>query len=98
MPLTKGDIKQSQVDFSAVISDSDIEMSNIGLTINDLNGPIAYSSSKGLVSEQLKGRLWGKPINLVLGNYGEELKSQKYVIFKRLTIELVFLLIINYLH
>ena len=72
VPLTKGDIKQSQVDFSAVISDSDIEMSNIGLTINDLNGPIAYSSSKGLVSEQLKGRLWGKPINLVLGNYQDD--------------------------
>lgn len=72
VPLTKGGVNQSEVDFSTVITASDIEMSNIGLTVKDLSGPIAYSSSNGLVSEQLKGRLWDKPISMVLGNYQDD--------------------------
>lgn len=76
VPLKKGDIDRTQVDFTAAISDSEIKMSNIGLTVSDLAGPIAYSSDRGLVSQQLNGSLWGEPINIVLGDYHDNPQLQ----------------------
>ena len=76
VPLKKGDVDKTQVDFTAAISDGELNMANIGLVVNDLAGPIAYSSSKGLVSEQLNGRLWDKPISLVLGDYNSDPQLQ----------------------
>ena len=76
VPLKKGDIDKTQVDFAAAITDGELNMANIGLVVNDLAGPIAYSSSKGLVSETLNGRLWDKPISLVLGDYKNDPQLQ----------------------
>ena len=76
VPLKKGDIDKTQVDFAAAITDGELNMANIGLGVNDLAGPIAYSSSKGLVSEKLNGRLWDKPISLVLGDYKNDPQLQ----------------------
>ena len=76
VPLKKGDIDKTQVDFTAAITDGELNMANIGLVVNDLAGPIAYSSSKGLVSETLNGRLWDKPISLVLGDYKNDPQLQ----------------------
>ena len=76
VPLKKGDIAKTQVDFTAAITGSELNMANIGLVVNDLAGPIAYSSSKGLVSEKLNGRLWDKPISLVLGDYSNDPQLQ----------------------
>ena len=76
VPLKKGDIDKAQVDFTAAITDGELNMANIGLVVNDLAGPIAYSSSKGLVSETLNGRLWDKPISLVLGDYKNDPQLQ----------------------
>ena len=76
VPLNKSESNQSKVDFTAAIKNSDIEMSNVGLTVNNLAGPIAYSTSKGLVSKQLSGSLWGKPISFVLGDYSDDPQLQ----------------------
>jgi uncharacterized protein YhdP len=76
VPLKKADVDKTQVDFTAAITSSELNMANIGLVVNDLAGPIAYSSSKGLVSEKLNGRLWDKPISLVLGDYSNDPQLQ----------------------
>ena len=76
VPLKKGDIDKTQVDFTAAITGSELNMANIGLVVSDLAGPIAYSTTKGLVSKQLNGRLWDKPISLVLGDYQDNPKLQ----------------------
>ncbi|MDA8962969.1 DUF3971 domain-containing protein [Pseudomonadales bacterium] len=76
VPLKKGNIDKTQVDFTAAISGSELNMANIGLELSELNGPIAYSSTKGLVSKQLNGRLWEKPISLVLGDYQDSPQLQ----------------------
>ena len=76
VPLKKGDIDKTQVDFAAAITGSELNMANIGLVVSDLAGPIAYSTTKGLVSKQLNGRLWDKPISLVLGDYQDNPQLQ----------------------
>lgn len=69
VPLSNTSANNTWIDFSGKIQDASLAMRNIDLTLNKLNGPIAYSSERGLVSKQLKGVLWDKPIELRIGDY-----------------------------
>lgn len=74
VPFSAG--AETQVDFVGRVDKASLTMSNIDLTINDLAGPIAYSSKQGLVSEELQGKLWGKSIALTLGDFSTDPEKQ----------------------
>ena len=69
-----GQAMRPKVAFRTELMGTSIEMNNINLSIHALQGPLRFTSEQGLVSPQLRGRLWGEPIDIILGGY-QQLKN-----------------------
>lgn len=72
VPMVQDAADGTEIDFNGLIVDGVLDMQNIGLQIDNLNGPLAYSSQQGLVSQGLTGKLWGEPVDLVLGDFSAD--------------------------
>ncbi len=67
--LPSSQAMRPKVAFRTELMGTSIEMNNINLSIHSLQGPLRFTSEQGLVSPQLTGRLWGEPIDIILGDY-----------------------------
>lgn len=71
-PLVEEAAVNTQVDFAGYLSEAELQMQNLDLVLQQLHGPIAYSSERGLFSEQLDALLWSKPVSIQIGNYADD--------------------------
>lgn len=58
----KGEVDVT-ADVSVAMQYANLKMTDIGLTLNQLNGQLNYTSSKGLTSDGITGSIWNEPLN-----------------------------------
>ena len=80
--LPSGQAMRPKVAFRTELMGTSIEMNNINLSIHALQGPLRFTSEQGLVSPQLTGRLWGEPIDIILGDYQQQENDIAYFPFQ----------------
>ncbi len=61
IPLTEADLLPS-VTLQSQISDAQLTLSQIDLTLTAINGPLNFTLDKGLESKGLKGKFMGQPV------------------------------------
>tara|TARA_A100000164_G_scaffold132950_1_gene117933 strand:+ start:2189 stop:6199 length:4011 start_codon:yes stop_codon:yes gene_type:complete len=79
--LPSGQAMRPKVAFRTELMGTSIEMNNINLSIHALQGPLRFTSEQGLVS-QLTGRLWGEPMDIILGDYQQQKNDIAYFPFQ----------------
>lgn len=64
IPLTQADLLPS-ITLQSQISAAQLTISQIDLTLTDINGPLNFTLDKGLESKGLKGKFMGQPVTAV---------------------------------
>ncbi|MBT8149197.1 MAG: hypothetical protein KJO24_04660, partial [Gammaproteobacteria bacterium] len=68
VPISGKQLTVEQLDFAAHLHNANLQMRNLDLSVDKLNGPITYDLNRGLQSPGLDSQLWGKPWQLKLGD------------------------------
>ncbi len=76
IPLDEQYVDNIRVDFSGWIEDGIIDMKNLDIEVTDVNGPISFTTKAGLVSNKITAKIWGEPVEVVLGDYTGESNKQ----------------------
>ncbi len=67
VPLQFDDFAQTRIDFEARLEAVDLDLVDLGLSLESLSGELHYDSQLGLRSDLLQGQLWGQPLRAQLG-------------------------------
>lgn len=70
IPLTETDLEPS-IQLTSQISAAQLTLSQVDLTINDINGPLNFTLDQGLESQGLMGKVMSQPVTAVFENHPE---------------------------
>jgi uncharacterized protein (TIGR02099 family) len=72
-----GDATLLTADVSASLTDSNLMLNDIGISVDKINGPIRYTTNTGLTSPKLTGQVWGEKMtsNITTKMHGRHMSS-----------------------
>jgi len=72
-----GDLKKLKADVKTTLNSSDLQLNDINITVDNINGPLRYSTHTGLSSPKITAQFWGENIESVISSemYGRNMKS-----------------------
>jgi uncharacterized protein (TIGR02099 family) len=72
-----GDLTSLKTEVNVAVKNSDLTLNDIGLSVDEINGTINYSTSAGLTSPKLIGNVWGEEMTsrITTKMYGRDMSS-----------------------